>query len=172
MNKKFLCYIFIFLCLSFCTGVFVEVLSTETLSLKPETPSFFSSLFNYFKSDIFTAALCCFFSCTVILMPCVGLIIVEKTFSLGFSAAYLISSVDQGLPLLCLALLPRGIFKMPIYILLLLISFKTAKEIKRSKGRKSSKKQLYATIGKRYGFCAICFMVSSLIEVCLLQAIL
>ena len=172
MNKKFLCYIFIFLCLSFCTGIFVEILSTENLSIKPETPSFFSSLFSYFKSDIFTVALCCFFACTVILLPCVGLVIVEKTFALGFSAAYLISSLDQGLPLLCLALLPRGILKMPIYILLLLLSFKTAKDIKRSKSRKSNKRQLYAIIGKRYGFCTICFMVSSLIEVCLLQAVL
>ena len=79
-----------------------------------------------------------------------------QVFTLGFSAAYLLSAHPQGFPILCAVLLPRCLIKLPAYIALALLSLETAKTRRRQK-RQSLPWQYFA-------ICTGILMLSSLLE--------
>lgn len=163
MNKKFLLYLMLLLMISFSTGIFVEIATPDTISLSTEPPGFWVSLWGNLKSDLFLLILVVFFTLTVYLMPCIIFLILCKTFSLGFSSAYLLSIENAGLGMVLSVIFPRALIKIPVYIALILLSWKTARE------SDHPRRNIRNTI-KNYAFCLLALAVSSLIEVVLLQA--
>lgn len=172
MNYKILLFTSLILMISFSTGIFVEIASGNNVSISPELPSFWISFWGAVKSDLFMVLLSIFFTYTVYFLPCIGVFILCKTFSLGFSAAYLCMLPEQGHDILFAVLLPRTILKLPAYVALFMVSYKAAKQIKTARSRQYSYKNNLLEMIKAYLFCLILLAGSSLIEVLLVQAVL
>lgn len=106
-------------------------------------------------------------------MPVVALMAIGKTFSLGFSAAYILSSSgDQAFGILLAALLPRGIFKIPAYIALVIISYGTAKFVKRNYRNQAALQKGALPYLSNFLLCFLLMAISSILEVLLLQGVL
>lgn len=172
MNKSVLFSISILLMISFSTGIFVEIVTPDHAAISTELPSFWESLWQNFKNDFFTVCVAAFFSFTVYLTPCVAILILCKTFSLGFSSAFLLSSPEHGLDILLALLLPRAMLKVPAYILLFVISIDTARQIKTNRQKYAQRKSLLFYILKRKALCFLALLISSLTEVVLMQVML
>ena len=90
MNKKYLLPAALIIVISFSAGIFTEILASPAhLQLSTDLPSLSAAISAYLKSDILTVLAAMIFACTVILMPAVAFLAIGKTFSLGFSAAYI-----------------------------------------------------------------------------------
>ena len=156
MNKKIIFVLTFFIMISFSTGVFVQFLVPDQVSLSAENISFWQGLWSGCKSDLVIVVIAFVLSMTVYTVPFVVLLITGQVFTLGFSAAYLLSVHPQGLPIIFAVLLPRFLIKLPAYMGLTLWSFEAAA---------SRRKQRH----QRFGWqpCAIfagCLMLSSLLE--------
>ena len=162
MNKKILFSFSLFLMVSFCTGIFVEMVVPANIELSPNSSTFGVSLWESLKSDVFLVLLAVFFTLTISLMPCVLILVTGKTFALGFSSAYLLSTGDSGLWMLLTIISIRALIKLPLYIALTMHSYKTTKQLKNSKLQ--TRKNI-----KVYSLCLMMLCLSSLIEVLLLQ---
>lgn len=164
MDKKILILCSLLLMVSFCTGIFMEIIVPDHISLSPDPPGFWISLWGTLKSDIFLVMLAVFFTLTIYLTPCMFILVVGKTFALGFSSAYLLSANTPGLWILLSILFTRALLKLPAYMALTIHSWQTAKQLKAA--RRYSKKTV-----KPYLLCFLVLAVSSIIEVLLLQII-
>jgi len=162
MNKKLLFSFSLLLMVSFCTGIFVEIIAPDHITLSSDPPGFWTSLWGNLKSDIFLIMLAIFFTLTIYLMPCILVLIAGKTFALGFSSAYLLSTEDSTLWALLTLISIRALIKLPTYIVLTMHSWQTVRQLK------SSRLQTRKTINL-YAFCLLALCLSSLIEVLLLQ---
>lgn len=156
MNKQIIFILSFFLMVSFSAGVFVQLLTSDQVSLSAEDINFWQGLWSGCKSDTLTTLLSLFFSMSVYTVPFVVILIVGQVFTLGFSAAYLLAVHPQGLPIVIAVLLPRCLIKLPAYIALVLLSLASAKS-HRKQSRQNLPWQLYV-------ICAGVLMLSSLLE--------
>lgn len=173
MNKKILFVFAIILVVSFSAGVFTQIISPSgTLKISAQLPGLADSIFDYIKSDIATIAAAVLFSASVFLMPAVVAMVIGKTFSMGFSAAYILSSFEEkGMQVIISALFPRALFKIPAYIALIFISYQTAKFIKANYRNPRALKN-GTTYLIQYFLCFLTLTVSSILEAVLLQGVL
>lgn len=174
MNKKHVLLIALIVIFSFSAGVFTEILVPPgRFQLSTELPAAGAAVMDYLKSDALTVLAALIFSCTVVLMPAVALLALGKTFSLGFSAAYILSSgADKAFGILLAALLPRGLFKIPAYMALIFISFQTARLIKENYQQPAKLRHCLISCLRGYLLCFLALAVSSLLEAILLQGVL
>lgn len=174
MNKKFLFISSIILIICFSAGIFTAILTpSEKLNISDALPSLAVSIINYIKSDILTVLAALIFSGSVFFLPLVPLMIFAKTFSLGFSAAYILSSAGEGaLGILLAALLPRAFFKIPAYIVLVILSLETASFVKHNHQSPAALKHGARSFLAGYLFCFLILAISSLLEAFLLQGVL
>ena len=104
-------------------------------------------------------------------MPLVPLLILGKTFSLGFSAAYILSSsAEQAFGIVISALVPRAVFKIPAYLAIVLTAAETASFI-----RSNYQNPPALAHGIKRHLFILCFFIlaaSSILEACLLQGVL
>ena len=156
MNKKIICILSFLLMVSFSAGVFVQLLANDPVSLSANDISFWHGLWSGCKSDLAITATAFILSLAVYTTPFVYLLILAQVFTLGFSAAYLLSVHPQGLPVIFAVLLPRCMIKLPVYIALVLLSFETAKARTRQK--------LQVKTLRLYAASAALLMLSSLLE--------
>lgn len=173
MNKNFVLFVSLFLIVSFSAGVFTEiVVPSEKMTISTDLPGLMASLIDYIKSDIITILAAMIFSALFFLMPLVVLMVIGKTFSLGFSAAYILSSFEEkGFSVVLAALLPRGLFKVPAYIALIIVSFETAKFVRKNYQNPQALKSIKPHL-INYLLCFLALMASSILETFLLQAVL
>ena len=156
MNKKFH-FIFSFIIMvSFSAGVFVQFLATDQVSLSAENFSFWRGLWSGCKSDLLVTAVALTLSTAVYTVPFIIILVTGQVFTLGFSAAYLMATHPQGLPIICTVLLPRCLIKLPAYFALVLLSLETATSRQKQKRQK--------LFWQPYAVCAIFLMLSSLLE--------
>lgn len=174
MNKKYLLPAALIIVISFSAGIFTEILASPAhLQLSTDLPSLSAAISAYLKSDILTVLAAMIFACTVILMPAVAFLAMGKTFSLGFSAAYILSSgTDKAFGILLAALLPRGMFKIPAYMALILIAYETARVVKENYQQPMKLRHNLFPCIRGYLFCFITLAVSSILEAVLLQSVL
>ncbi len=174
MNKKFIFAASVILVVSFSAGIFTEIIApSDHLTLAAELPSLTAGIRDYLRHDSLTVAAALIFSLCVFTMPAVALMAAGKTFSLGFSAAYLLSSCgDRGFAILFAALLPRGIFKIPAYIVLVILSYETAGFIRKNYRNRAALKKDVLRYLLKFLFCFLVMAASSILEVLLLQGVL
>lgn len=153
MNKKI---IFFLLMVSFSAGVFVEVITSDQLSFSTESVSFWHTFRAGCKSDLTVTIIALLFSLAAYTVPFTLLLILVQVFSLGFSAAYLMSAHPQGLPILLAVLLPRCLLKLPVYIAFIMLAFDSIKL--RYKQKRQRKTLLPYTV------CLAILFFSSLLE--------
>ncbi len=156
MNKKIIFFLSFLLMVSFTTGVFVQFLAGDQVSLSAEDVSFWQGLWSGCKSDLAITAVVVLLSMSAYTVPFVVLLTTGQVFALGFSAAYLLAAHPQGFPIVCAVLLPRCLIKLPAYMALILLSFETVKL-----RRKQSRKRF---IWQPYAVCTAALMFSSLLE--------
>ena len=173
MDKKFVFLASLFLIVSFSAGVFTEIaVPSEKMMISTELPGLAASLADYIKSDIITILAAMIFSALFFLMPLVILMVIGKTFSLGFTAAYILSSLEEkGFSLVIAALLPRGLFKLPAYIALIIVSYETAKFVRKNYHTPAALKGIKPHLF-HFLFCLAALIVSSILETFLLQIVL
>lgn len=159
MNKKIIIFLFFFLMVSFSSGVFVQFLTKDFLTLSANNVSFWQTLWSGCKSDFIITLISLILSTAVYTTPLVVLLMSLQVFTLGFSASYLLAAHPQGISILLAVLLPRCLIKLPVYILLIVLSFRTAKQ-------KFERKQKSGT-WHSYIICYLILMFSSLLEACL-----
>lgn len=174
MHQKIFYLPLILLLASFVAGIFTQILvPAQAQSLPIQSPSVMESILAYLKSDILTVTAALVFSVSVFLLPLVPLMIIGKTFSLGFSAAYMLSSsAEKGLGIVMAALVPRGMFKLPAYIALAFISLKTASFIRRNYQNPSVLHAGGPSYLLRFFYCFLALAASSVLEALLLQGVL
>lgn len=174
MNKNFILSASVIIIISFSAGVFTEIISpSEELILSAQLPSVAASIWDYIKSDLLIITASVIFSACVFSMPVVPLMAVGKTFSLGFSAAYILSSSgENALGILFAALLPRGIFKIPAYIALVIVSYQTARFVKKNYRNQTALLKGAPACLRNFLLCFSVMAVSSILEVLLLQGVL
>lgn len=174
MNRKFFfaCSLLFLVC--FSAGIFTEiVLPADRYSFSMELSSPAAGITEYLKDDMLTAAASVICAFSVILMPAVVLLTAGKVFSLGFSAAYMLSAAQEsGTSILFAALLPRAVFKLPAYLALIVISFQTASFIRKNHQNLSALKGGLSSHLLHFLLCFIVLALSSILEVILLQAVL
>jgi hypothetical protein len=156
MNKKIIFILSFILMVSFSAGVFVQLVTTEQVSLSADDVSFIQGLWSGCKSDILMTACAMVLSVTVYTVPFLMLLVTGQVFTLGFSAAWLLSAHPQGLPIVCTVLLPRCLIKLPAYLALILLSLQSAKS-----RRKQKRQKLFL---QPYLICLAALMLSSLLE--------
>ncbi len=170
-KQNYVICIFIIFCIS--AGVFKEIaISCNHIVLNETLPPLISSLSDYIKNDFLTVFIVMLFTASVFLSPVAFFVLSTKIFSLGFTAAYLLSHMEStGKEILLSVLLPRAFFKIPAYVFLLYLGTKTAflsKEIVKNHSRlKSARPYLYG-----YIILFIILSISSLLEVFLLHIVL
>ena len=156
MNKKIIFFLFFLLMVSFSAGVFVEVITSDQLSLSTESVSFWNTFQAGCKNDLTVTIIVLLFSLAAYTVPFTLLLILVQVFSLGFSAAYLMSVHPQGLPILLAVLLPRCLLKLPVYVTYIVLSFNSIKlRFKQSRQRKAL---------RPYAICLAVLIFSSLLE--------
>lgn len=156
MNKKIVCFLFFLLMVSFSSGVFVELITNNQLSLSTESVSFWHTFRAGCKSDLTVTIIVLLFSMAAYTVPFTLLLILVQVFSLGFSAAYLMSAHPQGLPILLAVLLPRCLLKLPVYVAFIMLAFDS---IKLRYKQKRQKRHL-----QPYAICLVVLVFSSLLE--------
>ncbi len=174
MNKKSVILIALIIIISFSAGVFTEILVPPgRFQLSTQLPDAGTAVIDYLKSDALMVLAALIFSCTVVLMPAVALLTLGKTFSLGFSAAYILSSgTDKAFGILLAALLPRGLFKIPAYMALIFFSFQAARLIRENYQQPAKLRHCLPACLRGYLLCFLALAVSSLLEAILLQGVL
>ena len=166
MNKKYIFILSLLFMISFSTGVFAQIISPEHVSFSSEGMSFWHVFFSGIKSDFVTLLVAIIsLAASIYLTPCIFIFMagfmICKMFALGFSAAYLLAMVPHGFPILCAALLPSCLLRIPAYIGLLCCSFALVKE-RRCRTRLS---------WQSFGLCSAALLSASLIEAALFQLI-
>lgn len=156
MNKKIICILSFLLMVSFSAGVFVQFLVNDPVSLSADNISFGQGLWTGCKSDLAIAVVSLVLSLAIYTVPFVFLLVAGQVFTLGVSAAYLLSVHPQGLPIVCAVLLPRCLIKLPAYITLVLLSLETAT------AKRKHKHQGFPW--PPYAICTGILMFSSLLE--------
>ncbi|MBR3785595.1 MAG: stage II sporulation protein M [Firmicutes bacterium] len=156
MNKKIFLFLSFLLMVSFSAGVFVRFLATDQVSLSAEDITFWQGLWSGWKNDLTMtlAALLC--SLSVYAMPFLILLVTAQTFTMGFSAAWLLASHPQGFLIVCTIFLPRCLIKLPAYLVLTLLSLENAKA---RSGQRRQKRSL-----QPHALCLVFLMFSSLLE--------
>lgn len=175
MNKKIMLISSVVLLISFSAGIFTEItVPAESLNLSAVLPDIGVGILSNIKSDFLTVLAVFLFSASVFFLPLVPLMIIGKTFSLGFSAAFILttSKPPASLSFLFFALLPRGMFKIPAYIALGIIGFDTAVFIKTNFRSPSALKRGLPALLKKFLLCFLLLAISSILEILLLQAVL
>lgn len=174
MNKKLIFFSIILLIVCFSAGIFTEIVTPlEKLSISAILPSPAIGIINYIKNDFFTVIAVMIFSGSVFFLPLVPLTLLGKTFSLGFSASYILSSAgENGLGILLTALLPRGMFKIPTYLALFILSLNTTALIKNNFRKPAVLKKGCVSMLINYLLCFLALALSSLLEVIFLQGVL
>lgn len=174
MNKKILLLSSIMLMICFSAGIFTEItIPSEKISIAAALPSLAAGIFNSIKSDVFTVLAAMLFSGSVVFMPLVPFMIFGKAFSLGFSAAYILSSSEQNaLGILLCALLPRGLFKIPAYVALIMLSADTAIFVRGHYQSSAALKRGLKPLLLKYLFCFLPLAISSILEAFLLLGVL
>lgn len=174
MNKKIILIPLVILIISFSAGIFTEIaIPSESAAFAAELPSLRDTVFDYIKSDFLTVAAALIFAASVLLLPLVPLIVVGKVFSLGFSSAYILSSsAENALGIVMAALVPRGIFKIPAYMALVLVSAEAAVFIKNNYQNTQALKRGLPQHLIRFFLCFCVLACSSILEAFLLQAAL
>lgn len=174
MNKKFLLLAALIVIISFSAGVFTEILvPAGRVQLSTDLPAASAAVMDYLKSDALTVLAALIFSATVVLMPAVALLALGKTFSLGFSAAYILScGADKAFGILLAALLPRGLFKIPAYMALICLSFQTARLIRANYLQPAHLRAALIPCLRGYLLCFLTLAASSILEAFLLQGVL
>ncbi len=174
MNEKISFIFLTLLLISFSAGIFTEITITPAdASIPSQLPAMVSGILDYIKNDIVTVCAAMIFSASVLLLPLVPLMVVGKTFSLGFSTAYILSSSsDKAFGIIMTALLPRGFFKLPAYIVLILISLDAACFIKNHYQNlpvliHGAPQHLF-----RFSLCFLALVASSILEFFLLKGVL
>ncbi len=173
MFKKENYFLCVFIIFCFSAGIFTEIaMPCDQCVLKDVLPPLISSLSDYIKNDILTVFVVMLFSASVFLFPVALFMLSAKIFSLGFTAAYLLSHMEStGKMLLFSVLFPRALFKIPAYIFLLYLGLKTLLFVKETAHHHSKIKSLRPYIhGYIAAFAAL--VISSLIEVLLLHTVL
>lgn len=174
MQKKMFVIPLMILIISFSAGIFTQiVIPIEGTSLTQNLPSVGTGIWDYLKNDVITVTAALLFSCSVFLLPLVPCIVVGKTFSLGFSAAYLLSSSTQNaFALTSCVLLPRGLFKLPVYVALAVISIETAAFVKKNYQNPSALKHGMPKFLLQFLCCLACLICSSVLEAVLFLGVL
>ncbi|MEE0741881.1 MAG: stage II sporulation protein M [Emergencia sp.] len=174
MSKKFIIFAAVLLIASFSSGIFTEiVISSEVLKIPAKLPGVIAVIFDYLKDDFLTTLAALLFSVSVFLMPLIPLMFIGKTFSLGYSAAYLLSSnAENAWGILFSALVPRGIFKIPAYIALVIVSFETARFMKNNYHSPNVLKRGMPKHLLRFLACFSLLAMSSILEAVLLKSVL
>lgn len=170
------------------TGIFVGIAlpSDRVLGSSHVINSFFAAeyidsmnfgqyLYSYIKEDIFLIIIVLFFSGAVITLPLTFFAIYMKIFSLGYATTFLLVHFNGShkLPIIFATLFPRCLFKLPVYLFLLIISISMARIIVRSVNNRTtfSFKEIKKYVTK-YLLCFGILIVSSFLEVLLLIIIL
>ena len=156
MNKKIIFVLSILFMISFSAGVFLQFPASGQASLSAEDVSFWQGLWSGCRSDLILTCLALIFSASIYTVPFLVLIVTAQVFILGFSAAWLLATHPQGLPIVFAVLLPRCLIKLPAYLALVLLSIETAKSRQKQKRQK--------TLWPFYGICLAVLMLSSLLE--------
>ena len=91
MNKKFACFLFFLLMVSFSAGVFVQLTTNDQISISTEELSFWNTFWSGCKNDLIVTAIALLFSMSVYTIPFTLLFVLTQVFSLGFSSAYLMA---------------------------------------------------------------------------------
>ncbi len=174
MQKKMFIIPLMILIISFSAGIFTQiVIPIEGTSLTQDLPSVGTGILDYLKNDMITVCAALLFSCSVFLLPLVPCIVIGKTFSLGFSAAYLLaSSAKNAFVLTSCVLLPRGLFKIPVYVALTIISIETAVFVKKNYQNPSALKHGMPRFLLQFLCCLACLICSSVLEAVLLLGVL
>ena len=174
MQKKLVFIPLLILLISFSAGIFTEIaVPAGDLFLSSKLPSVGVSILDYIKNDLVTVAASMLFSCSVFLLPLVPLMVIGKAFSLGFSAAYLLSSsAEKAFGIVLCALLPRGIFKLPAYVALVIISAEAARFVKQNHHNPTALKHGTLLHLRRFLLCFLWLCASSVLEAFLLQGVL
>lgn len=175
MNKKFLIFASVVLLVSFSAGIFTEITTpAENLNLAAAFPHPAAGIIANIKNDFFTVLAALLFSASVFLSPLIPLMMIGKTFSLGFSAAFILTATkpSAALAFLFAALLPRGLFKIPAYIALGAAGFDTAVFVRRNFRSKTAMKREVTGILKKFILCFLVLAISSILEILLLQGVL
>ena len=174
MQKKLIFIPLLILLISFSAGIFTEIaVPAGDLFLSSKLPPVGASILDYAKNDLITVAASLFFSCSVFLLPLVPLMIIGKAFSLGFSAAYILSSsTEKAFGIVLCALLPRGIFKIPAYVALAVISADAARFVKQNYHHPAALKHGALLHLRRFLLCFLWLCASSVLEACFLQGVL
>lgn len=173
MSQKISFIFLILLVISFSAGIFTEITITPAGAVSSLLPAMVSGILNYIKNDIVTVAAAMIFSASVLLLPFVPLMVIGKVFSLGFSSAYILSSSsEKALGIIMAALLPRGIFKLPAYIALTLISIDMAIFIRNHYQNPQALLHGAPKHLLRFLFCFLALAASSILEVFLLKGVL
>jgi len=156
MNKKNIFFLSFLLMVSFSAGVFIQFLASDPVSLSAEDVSFWQGLWSGCKSDLALIAFSLVLSTTFYAFPVILLLVNGQVFTLGFTAAYLLSTHPQGFPVICAVLLPRCLIKLPACMALLLLSLENIKS------RRKQKQQW--PVWQLYAVLAVVMMLSSLLE--------
>ena len=174
MNRKLIPAALIILTICFSAGIFTEIaVPSDSVEISTALPSVYASIFACIKSDALTVISSLIFSVSVFLMPLVPLLILGKTFSLGFSAAYILSSsAENAFGIVIAALVPRAVFKIPAYLAIVLTAAETAFFIKNNYQNPSALKHGIKRHLLRFISCFFILAVSSVLEACLLQGVL
>lgn len=174
MDKKLILIPLIILIASFSAGIFTEIaVPIESFRLPVQLPSVGASILEYIKSGVITTVAALIFSVSVFLLPLVPLMVIGKTFSLGFSAAYILSSSsEKAFGIVMAALVPRGIFKIPAYMALAMVSLEAAAFVKKNYQNPAALKHGGPAHLLRFLFCFLALAGSSVLEALLLQGVL
>lgn len=174
MNRKLIPAALMVLTISFTAGIFTEIaVPSDSIHLSTELPSVYASIFAYIKNDALTVIASLIFSVSVFLMPLVPLLILGKTFSLGFSAAYILSSsAEQAFGIVISALVPRAVFKIPAYLAIVLSAAEAASFIRNNYRNPSVLKHGIMHHLLHFILCFLILAASSILEACLLQGVL
>ena len=163
--------IFILLMISYCTGVFIEIAVPSGASISSDFPTFGDGIWQNIKNDVSTLLLSLFFALSVWLLPFAGLLLLSKSFALGFSSAFLLSGSDFSREILFAVLFPRACLKLPAYVLLMYISLDVAKYVQGKGRRNQQKKEVICYITEKAAFVLLCLFISSLTEAVLMQLV-
>lgn len=174
MSKKFIFFASILLIAGFSSGIFTEiVVSSQDLQLPSHLPGTVSVILDYLRDDFLTVLAALFCALSVFLTPLIPLLFLGKTFSLGYSAAYLLSANAENTRGILLAVLAlRGICKIPVYLALVILAFETAGFVKNNYHSLPALKRGLSRRLIRFLLCFGLLSISSVPEAILLQIVL
>ncbi|MDD6043068.1 MAG: hypothetical protein PUB87_04850 [Eubacteriaceae bacterium] len=174
MNVKMIVFAALSFIFLFSAGVFTEIfLPSEGFNTNIISDSLTYDLMCYLKEDFILVTAMMIAGFSVIMFPLTIIIAGSKIFSLGFSTAFLLTRLKSNAFLVITAvLLPRNLLKLPLYALLILISFDTSKEMKKTCFSPPAVKKVVPRLISRYLICLGLLTIPSILEVVLLHIIL